>query len=487
MKREFSRLTNVVVGFALVVLPVCRQACAEGVADEAAVPCRDWQKRMWLPRFEEKRVLAEREDFAVAFVGDSITHNWEAYGTNVWRRYFAEGPYKAVNFGIGGDRTENVLWRLRHGQLGRVKFKAVVLMIGTNNVGHRTPEDETPLDTVLGVKAVLDELQKQLPEAKVILHPILPRGQKPDDPLRVRTARASEAFRVFADGKRVLWCDFNDRMLAAGGILEKEMAPDFLHPRERGYEIWAEALKPYLDYAIGAAAEPPAKAKGAASGMPVDWIQRGPQYPVHKIGVQEPGGRLGAKRREIRANAERYYDIVMMGDSITHFWEVYGPDVLRNELGAYRILDVGCGSGYTGSTLWLAENGFLDSFQTKLVTLMIGTNDLSWGGNPESVDVNVGKILEVIRRKQPLAKVLLFPILPRGKEKDNPVRLKCEQANELLRRRADGKTVVWVNMYGDFLKDDGTIRAELFNGDLLHPAKAGYEVWARVLKATLEK
>ena len=189
-----------------------------------ALPERAWTHKMWLPRFDEKRALAAQGGYDIVFLGDSITHGWETRGAEVWAKNFAEGPYKALNCGFSGDRTEHVLWRLDHGQLADLKPRAFVLMIGTNNTGHRDAETEPPTDTILGIQAILGRLEQSYPGAKVILHPIFPRGATTNDPLRVRNDLVNREIRTFTDGKRVLWCDFNSRLLTPDGVLEKTLA-----------------------------------------------------------------------------------------------------------------------------------------------------------------------------------------------------------------------------------------------------------------------
>ena len=156
------------------------------LATDPAVPDALWTRGWWISRFEAKKAEAARCDYPVVFLGDSITHGWEGAGASVWTNNFLSGPYRAMNAGFSGDRTEHLLWRLRHGQLDGLDPKAVVLMIGTNNTGHRPLETESVLDTVLGVKAILKELEHRVPSAKVILHPIFPRGETVSDLLRLR-------------------------------------------------------------------------------------------------------------------------------------------------------------------------------------------------------------------------------------------------------------------------------------------------------------
>ena len=266
----------IVSGLLLVGLAACAQ-----LAVTPSIPERHWTHGMWLPRFDAKRALAAEGGYDVVFLGDSITHNWERYGTGVWQRVFAEGPYKALNCGISGDRTEHLLWRLDQGQLANLTPKAFVLMIGTNNTGHRDDWEEPPTDTILGVQSILQRLTAKYPEAKVILHPIFPRGATTNDPMRVRNDLVNSVICDFADNKRIFWCDFNAKLVTPEGVLEKTMAPDLLHPREPGYEIWAEALKPYLDYALGLSTKVPPRRP--AKLMPTALPKTGPRTTIPKI------------------------------------------------------------------------------------------------------------------------------------------------------------------------------------------------------------
>lgn len=460
-----------------------------------SVPDTQWTKAWWLPRFDAKRALAATNGCEVAFLGDSITHLWESAGKDVWAANFAEGPYKAVNFGFSGDRTEHVLWRLDHGQMDGMTPKAIVLMIGTNNTGHRKAHEESPTDTALGVQAILGRLGKLFPEAKVILHPIFPRGAATNDEMRVRNDLANSAIQQLADGTRVLWCDFNARLLTADGTLEKTMAPDLLHPGAQGYAIWAEELKPFLDYALGRTKKAPkAKRQGALTALAKD----GPKTVIPAIKTywfanKDPKvqARIRDKRVEETANADRYYDAIWIGDSITHFWEHKGKcEVFKEKFGQYKILNLGFGGDRTENLLWNVKyGGFLDGVHTRLITLMIGTNN-TWSETAEDIASGIGACLKAIREKQPQAKVLLFTVLPREvahKRGDRDFRRtaknvddimpKQTKINELIRPLADGKDVILVDLVPKFTDAEGLPDVTLL-GDGTHPNEAGYRVWA---------
>lgn len=468
------------------------------VAQESVVPSVPglaWTHAIWLPRFDAVRELAAKGDCSVVFVGDSITKYWESEGGEVWRKVFADGPYKALNAGFEGDHTEHVLWRLDHGQLDGARPKAIVLMIGTNNTGHREAWQESPTDTALGVQAIIGRLAKQFPEAKVILHPIFPRGATTNDPMRVRNDLANTAISRLADGKRVLWCDFNSRFLTADGVYEKTMSPDLLHPVAAGYAIWAEELKPFLDYALGLTATVP---KSTARPAPTALPTSGPRAATPSISSYwfvnpkpKVPPRILNKRAEQYANTDRYYDAIWFGDSITHFWErKERNEVFREKFGAYRIFNAGFGGDKTQNLLWnVRYGGFLDGVHTRLISLMIGTNN-TWKDSAEDIAEGIAACLSTIREKQPQAKVLLFAILPREvahkrgernyRRKNSNVddiMPKQSRINELIRPLADGKNVIFVDLVPKFTDADGLPDIKLLS-DGTHPNAEGYRVWA---------
>ena len=198
-----------------------------------------WQERH--ARFNE---ISKQGEAEVVFLGDSITQGWEGKGKAAWDKNFA--PLKAANFGIGGDRTEHVLWRLDHGNFDGLKPKVVVLMIGTNNTGHQGRDGYacSAAQTADGVKEILARLAAKCPQAKVLLLGIFPRGATSADAFRQQNEETNRLLKTFADEKRVFWRDYGPAFLSADGTLSPEIVPDLLHLSEQGYAIWAEQLLP---------------------------------------------------------------------------------------------------------------------------------------------------------------------------------------------------------------------------------------------------
>lgn len=173
-------------------------------------------------------------------IGDSITHCWE--DSSLWEEYFV--PRNAVNMGYCADRTENVLWRLERGELDGISPKVAMVMIGTNNSNG---DEYTAEQIADGIVAICRILRVRLPQTRILLLAIFPRGEKPGDPLRVKTARASHLASTVADGKTIVYMDINDRFLTSDGTLTTDVFPDLVHPKDKGYQIWVDAVLPKID------------------------------------------------------------------------------------------------------------------------------------------------------------------------------------------------------------------------------------------------
>jgi lysophospholipase L1-like esterase len=179
--------------------------------------------------------IARGATVELLFVGDSITDGWRNAGQPVWDQHWA--PLKAANFGIGGDTTQGVLWRMQNGELDNFKAKLIVLMLGTNNI-NRNPNDEI----VDGDRLIIEEFKKRQPQAKVLLLGIFPRAQQPTDPYRASIKDINSKLAKLADNKQVFFMDIGNKFLTADGTLTTEIMPDGLHPNLRGYRIWADAI-----------------------------------------------------------------------------------------------------------------------------------------------------------------------------------------------------------------------------------------------------
>ena len=197
----------------------------------------------WAKRHEAFVDEAKKGGFDVLFTGDSITDGWR---NNPQKKIFDAtfGPLKPANFGISGDRTQHVLWRLQNGEFeGLTLPKVVVLMIGTNNIGQKD-NPEPAASAVAGIQAILKEIRKKSDHTKILLLGVFPRGEKADHPLRAAVKEINDAIaKLDDDGKVVKYLDIGDKFLQPDGSILKEIMPDFLHLSEKGYHIWADAIK----------------------------------------------------------------------------------------------------------------------------------------------------------------------------------------------------------------------------------------------------
>lgn len=188
-----------------------------------------------------------KEPMQLLFIGDSITEGWTK-APEIWKANYDQ--YQAANFGIGGDRTEHLIWRIEDGVLKGVKPKVVVMMIGTNNSLDHTADQIAAAD-----RKIVELVRANIPEAKILVLGIFPRGPRknsngtPDDAVqRMETIHAvNTQLAKLDDGQHVRFLDIGAKFLGADGKIPNEIMPDQLHPNATGYQIWADAMRPLLD------------------------------------------------------------------------------------------------------------------------------------------------------------------------------------------------------------------------------------------------
>jgi beta-glucosidase len=237
-------------------------------------PCVAAQKKdtgKFMLKHEEFLKRGKSGPIGVLFLGDSITEGW-GKASDVWEKFYKQ--YDAANFGIGGDRTEHVLWRIANGELDGIQPKVVILMIGTNNTGTNDADQIAAAD-----KKIVKEIQAKLPGTKVLLLAVFPRGPRPPSvpkpaaaapgakpakpaapkPVVSPEVMAADAAKRMAiinainkelakldDGKMVRYLDLGPKFTGADGKIPNDVMPDQLHPNAKGYQIWAEAMQPLL-------------------------------------------------------------------------------------------------------------------------------------------------------------------------------------------------------------------------------------------------
>lgn len=208
---------------------------------------RSWPQYDWGKRHALISAAVKRQQPRILFVGDSLIHFFGGEkhdrqpmrGKAVWDEYYT--PRNTGNLGCGWDRTENVLWRLQHGAADGIAPKVVVLMIGTNNI----PQTDTAADIEAGINAIVNELRKRLPTSRILLLGILPQSEKPGWK-RDKIAEVNRSIAKLHGTQNVTFLDIGPAFLKADGLIDADLMPGFLHPNDKGYRAWAEAMEPTL-------------------------------------------------------------------------------------------------------------------------------------------------------------------------------------------------------------------------------------------------
>ena len=210
--------------------------------DSGTVPVKraidyDWMSVATWDKMHAEDVLAAQYDQAdVLFVGDSITAGWD---WQIWEKNFK--PLNAANFGIGGDHTGNVLWRLQHGAIGKLQPKLIVLLIGTNNIGGLQESAEQAAN---GVTRVVQQLQLAWPNSKILLNAVFPADQDGKSPKRATIKQLNKIIAKLDNKSTVFFKDYGPLLLEKNGDISPEIMADFLHPTAKGYQVWADAMLP---------------------------------------------------------------------------------------------------------------------------------------------------------------------------------------------------------------------------------------------------
>ncbi|MDO4583093.1 MAG: GDSL-type esterase/lipase family protein [Planctomycetia bacterium] len=411
----------------------------------------DW----WQKRHQDKVAQAAKGEAEIVFLGDSITHFWEGAGKDVFQKYY--GDRKVLNLGFSADRTEHVLWRLENGEVDNIQPKMVMLMIGTNNVGHNST---TPAETVEGIRAILVKLGEKLPKTKVLLLAVFPRGADGNDGLRQKVNEINAGLPALADNERVFFLDINAGFLKDGDVLPKEIMPDLLHPNAAGYEIWAKAVEPWVWKLAYADTTTP------ASKMGDNWWKNRHEKKTAQAALGEA-------------------QMILLGDSITHGWESNGAEIFAKYYAPRKALNLGYGGDRTQHVLWRLENGEVDNIQPKVAMVMIGTNNMGANSVQEIVEGNKA-IVAKLQEKLPQTKILLLGIFPRGDNAQSDLRKKVAEVNARLEKLSDGEKVFYFTFNDKLLAENGDMVPELMP-DKVHLTKAGYTIWAESCEEMVQK
>ena len=377
----------------------------------------------------------------VAFVGSGAVYGWECEGARVWHENFASGDFHALNLGFRGERTENILWRLKNGELDGFEAKCVVVLAGRENFRR----GDCVADALLGVKAIVDEVRRRQPRATVVLCP----SRAPWEPYENRTSALDRELENLCDGEKIMWCGWG------------------LVARTDGYASLADALRPYFRLAteVPPAARAVSCVKRVTGKDPQWWIRR-----------------LRRNREEICSSGGTI-DLVLVGDSITHGWEGKGKESYAKLKEECSVLNCGYSADRTQHAIWRLGNGELDGYEAKGIVIMIGTNN---DNTPEEIRDGVAALIELCRRKQPRARILLLGIFPRGHLPTDKWGDKPRLTNPLLERLAGERGVEYLDFGRRFQEPDGTISKEMM-GDFLHPEAKGYVIWREEILPFVKK
>lgn len=423
-----------------------------------------------LPRYDEQTQRMEQGEVDLLWVGDSITDFWDTTGKEVWDQYY--GNRKAMNFGIGGDRTGHVLWRLENSPVEKISPKMTIVMIGTNNVWHKKPNSEethsTPAETVEGIEAVVNCLKAKFPKTKILLLEVFPSGATADDPHRLAVNEVNKGLEaIYANSavENVQLFSINNLFLNKDGSIPKELMPDFVHPSVEGYKLWAKAVEPMI----------------------ADGLEENTKDTTPTAIDPEWWSNHSAKRNEAFKKGD--VDILMIGDSITRRWEADGAQVWEKYFGeksSLRAINLGDSGEQTQHVLWRLDRYDFSNANPKAAVLLIGVNN-TWSNDRAPKDVALGqrRIVKKLRALFPNMKIFVMKIFPCTMVQD-----RIDPINELTPYYiADIPNVEFVDINKVFLNEDGVLTKDVMP-DLLHPNALGYESWAAAmylkLKAVVE-
>ncbi len=223
------------------------------------VPKLEQDSYDWWARHAEVLRIKDSVNPEIVLIGNSITHFWGGLpllknengglrtpnGPQSWTSTF--GRYRVLNLGFGWDRTQNVLWRLDHGELSGLHPRIVIIEIGTNNTSQTEhARMNTAAEITEGIAAICQRVHALVPDARIILMAILPREQSPQHPRRLLIDSTNKRLAAYARTAHLIWLDIGAAFLAADGTMMPGLTSDFTHPTDKGYQIWADAIRPYL-------------------------------------------------------------------------------------------------------------------------------------------------------------------------------------------------------------------------------------------------
>jgi lysophospholipase L1-like esterase len=434
--------------------------------------------------------IKSHPDTPLLLLGDSITQNYEKSKLPdenfqpTWQTFYA--ARNAINLGFSGDTTANLLWRLKNGELQGVSPKIAVVLIGTNNTGVA---NQTAVQTEVGIDAVVAELEQRLPATHVVLIGLLPSDASQQKTTMDREVNRYLA-RVYSENPRVTYLDIGSIFFVNGSLntaiyYDPRLPghPGALHPDTKGQYMMAEAIEPTLARYLG---DKPRKPLESMTDINTALI------PVERL---EQDSYDWYARHHAELATEKMMDprIVLIGDSITHFWagvpaasHLNGEPAWERAFGDKPVLNLGFGWDRTQNVLWRLRQGEFDGLHPDFIVLNIGTNNLTGTANaransPAEIADGIEEIYRELRDRSPTSSIILMSIFPRGFAPEDPLRKAIRRVNQLLVERFENRPgIKIVDLGPKFLAPDQTLPKSLMP-DSVHPSNAGYEIWADAL------
>lgn len=489
--RLYSTIVKALATCSLVLL-LALSAFAQTPPNPATIPTDLSNQPWWAARHKAAVEAAHSHpDTQLLLIGDSITNNYDKAKLPdenfqpVWKQFYE--PRKALNLGFSGDTTAHVLWRLNHGEVDGLHPKVAVVLIGTNNTSQYN--NHTAEQTEAGIDAVISELENRLPGTKILLLSILPSDISEDKTKRDRVVNAYLAT-CYSENPRVTYLDISS-IFYKNGVLNTAIFYDprlpqhskSLHPDTVGQRMMAEAIEPTLAHLMG---EEPRMPLTAMTDINTALI------PVPKLEMDSYDW-YARHHAELEIQKKVKPQVVLIGDSITHFWggspigiEVNGPIAWQHAFGDMPVINMGFGWDRTQNVLWRLRQGEFQGLTPKWVVLMIGTNNLTGTENarsntPEEIVEGIDAICREVHKSSPDSRIILMAILPRGEAPGSSLRAPIQKTNRLLSLRfSNDSSVTYLDIGAGFLQSDGSLPRSMMP-DSTHPSDAGYQIWADAL------
>lgn len=456
----------------------------------ATVPVEGYAKK----RHAEKAELLKTNKYDLLMFGNSITHNFEKPEYQpIWNQFFA--PRNALNLGTSAYRTENLIWEIQNLPLENQFPKVAIIEIGTNNIDEKNyPTRHTAVQLAGGIETIVKLLREKLPQTKIIVMRCFPGCYGGPNPTSHRAIleRASDIVSKLADNKTVFYCDVNHVYLNLDGSINHDQMPDWLHPSPAGAKAWAQAMEPLLSQLMGD--------KSRDTDIPANSAI----VPVSKL--ENDSYNWWDRHAEVlRVKDSINPDIVLIGNSITHFWggepklknadgkprKPNGPNAWNSIFANHRVLNLGFGWDRTQNVLWRLDHGEIDGLHPRTIIMHLGTNNTSETANARmnsSAEIVEGirAVCMRLRSKVPGAHLVLMKVFPREEKPDHPRRILINEINKQLEVFARENNIDLLDIGPKMLTPDGTLLKEIAN-DFCHPTEKGYQIWADEIRRFVDE